>query len=76
MHYTLPTIFAGRQSGLPYGPTHAKYKAKVSRRAGWEFLAPTAARPTKPHVLPIALPKFPSKLFHLMWQLKRHLHHY
>lgn len=39
MHYTLPTIFVSGQTGLPYGPTHAKYKVKVSRRAGSEFFS-------------------------------------
>lgn len=49
MHYTLPIVFASRQPGLPYGPAHAKYKVKVSRRAGSEFFSTDSRAPNYGH---------------------------
>ena len=49
MHYTLHTVFASRQSGQPYGSTHAKYKVKVSRRAGSEFFSTYSRAPNYGH---------------------------
>ena len=45
MNYILPIVFASRQTGLPYGPTHAKYKVKVSRRAGSELFSTYSRAP-------------------------------